>query len=81
MIINKEYLEEFCEHHNIFTEKTISEEKISKLNYYFGVDIFYLSSIKNLPELEKIINKHSQSPIEANEDLNHEAILFYKKFN
>ncbi len=80
MKVNKDYLYEFCNHHNVFDSKEISEENLNKLNYNFGVPKVRLYNIHNLEDLERTINKHSRIPIEADQDVNHEAFVAYRKF-
>ncbi len=76
MKINPEYLKEFCEYHNIFSEKDqfISQSNINKISYNFGIENFYIALVKNIKQLEKRINKFSEIPAPIDKDINSDLI-------
>ena len=80
MKINKDYLKEFCKYHHIFSNKRITEEKLGKLNYNFGVPLPQLTRIKNFEDLEKTINKYVNFSTFADDELKQEVLITYNSF-
>jgi len=81
MGIRISYLREFCEEHGILKYRNkidiSSPIKKSRLRYNFGIPTSKINGITTIKGLENAINKYAQIPIEADEDINHEAIELY----
>jgi hypothetical protein len=76
--LDQEYLVEFCKYNNIFCERPMSQNSINKISYNFGVDPFYLSNIRNINQLDKIIKIESGTAPSILEDINSELLQMLK---
>jgi hypothetical protein len=74
MKINKDYLKGFCDKNNIFP---INVSAKNKLDYYFGISLKDLNRIKNINQLEEVINNFAMFPSDADKQLIQEAEELY----
>ncbi len=74
MEVNREYLNEFCEAHRVFSNGYLAGRSKEIIKYYFGVPAEKLNEnkITNINQLEEVIKNFGKEPSEADQDSNKE---------